>query len=208
MSKIFIIAFSLAYSTYAVAANYGVELTVPSAAIYKNLTYSYDQVWSWGLAVETSPKIANSELAKAGMKWTLIDTREGSSIVPWQSFDANLPIFNIQLRDHSSIAALLPILKQILVVVAKSNGSPQYFLDLGKFCLQYPQKVSNMTDSTAAACEVNLPQNDACKEFGDYLSNLIKRGLLSCKVAEQKYSQGSPNFPAAINCGTRKFCAQ
>jgi hypothetical protein len=172
MFKILVVAFAFAYSAHARAANYGVELTVPEAAIYKSLIYSYDQDWGWGLAVETSPKASNSELAKAGMKWTLVDPKTGNSIVPMQPFDANLPVFNIQLKDRSSIAALLPVQKKTLVVVVRSDGSPQYFLDLGKFCLQYPQKVSNMTDSTAAACEVNLPQTNSCKEFGDYLAVL------------------------------------
>ena len=210
MTRIFFAVVAIMFSNFASAAGkYGVEVTVPSSAIYKNITYSYDRDWTWGMAVETSPALSNAVLFQAGAKWSVIDASSGGTIVPAQQFDGSQAIFKIQLKSQISIMALLPVQKKALILITKEDGDPQYFLALGKFCAQYPEKVADLTNPAASACEVTLSNDaDACRDYGDYLSKLVKKGSLPCKIAEQSYSQGSLNFPDALNCGTRKFCEQ
>jgi len=202
-------AFSLSASLSNAQVNFGSEVTVPAKAIYKNLTYAYDVDWAWGLTVETSPKLSNSTLSTQKMVWSVMNSETKQYLFGWMQFQNNSPVFSVNVSSPAEVSAILKVQKEAIVVVAQPNGSPEYFLELGKFCSAYPSSVKNLTETDAKACEVNeLPDSGAeCKEYGDWLSGLVKQGLLTCVLAEKQYAKGGgATHPGAINCEPRTFC--
>ena len=88
---------------------------------------------------------------------------------------------------------------------AKDAGYSDAYVFVGRSGIIYGD--DRPRDIINARCVAGQPPlTEACQKFGDDLARHVEKKLVPCEMAERRYSQGSVNYPDAVNCGTRKYC--
>jgi hypothetical protein len=158
------------------------------------ISYAYDVDRSWTFNYTSNISRAALAGAPLNLRWNLVHKSSNQDLQEWTPATRHdLELGTLAVQAVKPLFQLLPEMKSYALVFADTAGKPLFYFDIGELCDLYPQNIRDLSNTANKACEVDKSQlpdvENECKERRSYFEDMLKKGLLNCKLANEQLAK-------------------